>query len=91
MSGNPGWLAIQEMHEEGTLSALHERLYFQNPRPLFELYDLQEDPFQLENLAGKARVEAVETKLRTEMDKWMVRESDFLPLPSHIQQQVNRR
>ena len=91
MSQNLGWLAIKQMHEEGTLSALHERLYFQNPRPLFELYDLQEDPFQLENLAGEAKVKAVETKLRMEMDKWMVRESDFLPLPSHIKQQVNRK
>ena len=81
---------MQKLHEQGKLSPLHERLYFQNPRPIFELYDLERDPFQLENLAGQKAAEAVEEQLRREMDKWMIRESDFLPLPSHVQQLENR-
>lgn len=90
MSQNPGWLAMIEQHEQGKLSAIHERLYFQNPRPTVELYDLQNDPFQLENLAGSKALESVETGLRAELDKWMVRESDFLPLPGHAHRYSNR-
>lgn len=90
MSQNPAWLAMQELHREGQLSPLHERLYFQTPRPIFELYDMEQDPFQLNNLAGAREMEAVETKLRAELDKWMVRESDFLPLPGHAYRYRNR-
>ena len=90
MGKNPVWLAMQALHKQSKLSALHERLYFYLPRPIFELYDLESDPFQLENLAGAKATESIETKLRVEMDKWMIRESDFLPLPSHAQQQEDR-
>jgi len=90
MEENPGWLAMQDLHKQGKLSPLHERLYFQNPRPIFELYDLKIDPFQLENLAGTKVMESIEEQLRVEMDKWMIRESDFLPLPSHVQVLENR-
>jgi len=44
----------------------------------------------LKNLAGAKATEAIETKLSIEMDKWMIRESDFLPLPSHVQHHENR-
>ncbi len=84
MGRNPVWRRMQSMAKQGELSALYQRLYFDLPRPIFELYDLEEDPFQLDNLAGKEELESVETRLRVEMDKWMIRESDFLPLPSHV-------
>jgi hypothetical protein len=56
------------------------------PRPVFELYDLEKDPYQLENLAGDAATAKVEKELREELDRWMVKESDYLPLPSHVHQ-----
>lgn len=90
MEKNPGWIAMRRLHDQGKLSAVHERLYFQNPRPIFELFDLENDPYQLSNLAGKKATESIEESLRVEMDKWMIRESDFLPLPSHAHQQENR-
>jgi len=84
MPGHPAWTAIQAAHKAGRLSPLHERLYFRNPRPLLELYDLQNDPWQLRNLASDKDHKDVERQLRTELEKWMVRESDYLPLPSHV-------
>lgn len=90
MESNPVWLTMQDLHRAGKLSAFHERLYFQNPRPIFELYDLETDPFQLTNLAGTKAMEAIEERIRFEMDKWMIRENDFLPLPSHVQSLENR-
>ncbi|HCP39600.1 MAG TPA: hypothetical protein DIT98_17435, partial [Verrucomicrobiales bacterium] len=69
----------------GNLSEIHERLYFRNPRPLFELYDLENDPFQLTNLAGRKSSRTIENDLRESLDRWMIREGDYLPLPVHVQ------
>ena len=90
MPTNPVWLNMQALHEAGNLSPLHTRLYFQNPRPIFELYDLERDPFQLKNLVGQSSVNEIESDLRIEMDKWMIREGDYLPLPSHAHQLMHR-
>ena len=51
-----------------------------------ELYDLQNDPFELSNLAGNASTRDTEDTLRKELEEWMVHESDFLPLPTHALQ-----
>lgn len=78
----PAWPALVKAHDEKRLSALHERLLFADPRPVFELYDLEADPYELINLAGKPATAEIETTFRNELARWMVRESDFLPLPS---------
>ena len=83
MRKNVAWEGIKEAHAAGTLSKLHERLYFQNPRPIFELYDIGKDPFMLNNLSGKKAFQEIEERLRQELDAWMVREGDFVPLPIH--------
>lgn len=86
MPGGEAWTAVQAAHEAGKLSKLHDRLYFQNPRPLVELYDLENDPFELHNLAGESPLRETEDQLRIEMEKWMIREGDFVPLPTHVLQ-----
>jgi len=80
---NVAWEAMQVAHKDGRLSAEQNRIYFQNPRPIFELYDLENDPFQLNNLAGQDSVSAIEQDLRERLDRWMVREGDYVPLPTH--------
>ena len=86
---NVAWEAIKAAKEKGILSEVHERIYFQNPRPIFELYDLENDPFELNNLAGQESVLAIEEDLRARLDRWMVREGDYLPLPSHAHQNLH--
>ncbi len=81
---NVAWEAVKQAHADGSLSRDHERLYFSNPRPLFELYDINADPFQLKNLAGQSESDAIETELRNKLDQWMINEGDYLPLPSHV-------
>lgn len=73
------WKSIVKAHQKGILSPLYERLYFERPRPLFELYDLQIDPYELDNLAGKPELKATEIHLREELDKWMALSHDYLP------------
>ncbi len=85
---NIAWDAIKVARQDGSLSAIHEQIYFQNPRPIFELYDLEVDPFELNNLAGQESVHQIETELRAKLDRWMVREGDFLPLPTHAHQNL---
>jgi hypothetical protein len=86
MSGKDAWKAIQSAHAAGRLSPLHERLFFQNPRPIVELYDLRNDPSELNNLAGKKSVAEIERTLIEQLESWMIREHDYLPLPTHALQ-----
>lgn len=86
--GTPAWRAVRQAHAEGKLPPLLARIYFERPRPIFELYDLEEDPFQLTNLAGKPEWSTVERELREQLDGWMVRSFDFLPLPTHAYQET---
>ncbi|MBI1357841.1 MAG: sulfatase-like hydrolase/transferase [Acidobacteria bacterium] len=84
MPDKEAWLAVQAAHRDGKLSSLHERLFFQNPRPLVELYDLQEDPYELRNLAGDDSLKLIEHQLQVELERWMILENDYLPLPTHV-------
>jgi len=90
MPGKEAWKAIVAAHPSGNLPPLHERLYFQNPRPLVELYDLKRDPHELTNLAGRKELESVEAELRRQLEAWMIREHDYLPLPTHALQNARR-
>ncbi|MBT6919804.1 MAG: sulfatase [Planctomycetaceae bacterium] len=83
MAHKDAWKAIQQAHTTDQLSPLHQRLYFKNPRPIVELYDLEHDPLELDNLAGNPSTNDTEKKLRETLEAWMIRESDFLPLPTH--------
>jgi N-sulfoglucosamine sulfohydrolase len=73
-----GWGAVVRAHEAKTLSPLFDRIYFQRPRPIFELYDLATDPYEFNNLAGKPELKATEINLREELDKWMALSADYL-------------
>ncbi len=53
-----------------------------NYNPVFALYDLDNDPHSMNNLAGKVEYSAKEEELRNEMERWMIQNADFLPLPS---------
>ena len=80
---NVAWDATKAAHAAGRLRPEHAQIYFQNPRPVFELYDLENDPFELNNLAGQAAVSAIERDMRERLDRWMVGEGDYVPLPTH--------
>lgn len=77
--GSPGWREILTAHREGTLKPEHERAYFQHPRPVIELFDLDRDPGELQNLAGKAEYREVEQKLMAALQEKMLTDYDFVP------------
>lgn len=76
-----GWTGIVAAHKAGLLKPEHERAYFTRPRPVIELYDLQADPSELNNLAGKPELKAVEQELKVALADKMVTDYDFLPPP----------
>jgi N-sulfoglucosamine sulfohydrolase len=80
-AGDAFWRELQAMHQEGKLPPLIERLYFSPTRPMFELFDLEKDPSEFNNLFGTKEYETVEQELMGALEEWMIREHDFLPLP----------
>jgi hypothetical protein len=45
---------------------------------------LENDPHQLTNLAKDRNHKTTFQELRQALDRWMIREGDYLPLPSHV-------
>jgi len=78
----PGWQQMLAAHREGKLKPEFDRAYFQSPRPVLELYDLQNDPAELNNLAGKPEVKAVQEELIAALLEKMIIDYDFLPPPA---------
>jgi N-sulfoglucosamine sulfohydrolase len=79
--GDPGWQAILRAHEAGTLDQIWVKKWFTSPRPVYELYDLEYDPHELNNLYGSKDMEAVTDELKAVLQKKMILDFDYLPLP----------
>jgi len=78
---------IKEMvrlHEAGQLSPDAEK-WFVKPRPVEELYDVLNDPFELNNLAENTTYKAVISRLRKEQDRWLKEEN---PLWSYTEPEL---
>jgi len=78
------WQEVVKANSENRLSGLIQNFYFYKERAVFELYDLQNDPYELNNLSGQKELAEIEKTLRNEMEKKMIVDHDFLPLPSHV-------
>jgi hypothetical protein len=50
-------------------------------RRVIELYDLETDPAELDNLAGRPEVAKVERELKVALAEKMILDYDFLPPP----------
>lgn len=80
-AGGAAWNQIKAAHAAGKLAPGLSATYFTTPRPVYELYDLDADPAELTNLAGKSELAAVERELRLALAEKMIRDFDYLPLP----------
>jgi len=75
------WKELRALNEQGKLSPEMSLLYFSPTRPMFELYDLQNDPCEFNNLIGKPECATLERELKAALQEWMILERDYLPLP----------
>ncbi len=80
-AGDPGWKDIVKAHEEKTLASEFEQLWFTSPRPVYELYDLEADPHELRNLYGQKGLEEITLELKSALQRKMILDFDYLPLP----------
>ena len=80
-AGDAFWKELQQMSKDGKLSPLHQRLYFSPTRPMFELFDLEADPNEFNNLIDNPEHAAVARELKAALQEWMILERDYLPLP----------
>ena len=78
-SGDPGWQEILAAHKAGSLKPEHDRAYFQTPRPVLELFDLDTDPGELQNLAGKPEYKDVQLTLMAALQEKLITDFDFVP------------
>ena len=79
--GDPSWKDITQAHEQQQLATEYEKLWFNSPRAVYELYDLEKDPCELNNLYGQPGLEDVTRELKTVMQEKMILDCDYLPLP----------
>jgi N-sulfoglucosamine sulfohydrolase len=81
-AGGPAWREIKAAKNAGSLSDRVSATYFTVPRPVYELYDLERDPSELNNLSGRGNLRDVERELRAALTEKMVLDFDYLPLPA---------
>lgn len=80
-ANDAGWQQILAAHQEGKLKPEHERAYFSKPRPVLELYDLQKDPSELENLAERPELGDTLREHLIALQEKMIVDRDYLPAP----------
>ena len=83
-AGGAAWKEIQAENATGQLPSGLIATYFSSPRPVYELYDLENDPSELDNLSGQARVASDEQRLREALAEKMILDWDYLPLPAML-------
>lgn len=74
------WRKLVLLHKENKLDTLTEKLFFLPTRPVFELYDLVNDPDELVNLQGVEDYSKIEKELKIRLQEWMIEFHDFVPL-----------
>lgn len=77
-SRSPSWYSLTAAREAGELTPGQARL-FEAPRPVIEVYDLESDPHELVNLAGRPEVEQIARQLSRVLDAWIEETEDFPP------------
>jgi len=67
--------ALRKLHQEGKTNAEQEKLW--NPKPVEELYDLEADPSETNNLATNPTYAEAKEKLKRKLYAWMLDNKDL--------------
>jgi arylsulfatase A-like enzyme len=66
---------MRKLHTQGQLDAIQDR-FWSEKRPPEEFYDLQNDPHEIENLAGRPEYEGELVRHRKILDDWIIQTDD---------------
>lgn len=80
-AGQPFWREVTQLAVDKKLPDRLNELYGSPARPMFELYDLKNDPSEMHNLIGEAKYAPVVADLKHRLTVWMSGEKDFIPIP----------
>jgi arylsulfatase A-like enzyme len=81
---------IRKLHKSGELNELQDRV-FQAPRPVEELYDLENDPYETVNVAEKPEHQQRLKQFRGALYDWMVQTRDVGLIPEPILEDLGRK
>ena len=73
---SPTYRAMQELHKQDKL-APHQLDCFTVPVPEHKLFDLQQDPYSLNNLADNPKYASILTEMKAALADWQKRTNDF--------------
>ena len=75
---SPTYKALKQAHTRALISEIQADI-FKAPRPQEEFYDLQEDPYQFNNLIGRENLSDKYTELKSILQNWMETTGDNRP------------
>ncbi|SMO73704.1 sulfatase family protein [Fodinibius sediminis] len=78
IGGSPSFRSLIAHKKEGTLNKAQSQL-FEAPRPRIELYDLKQDPWELNNVAAGSAHWQRARELAQQLNDWRERTGDFPP------------
>ena len=76
IGGSPSFRALRARAQAHRLTPAQQRL-FESPRARLELYDLERDPWELNNLAADPRYAAEASELAGVLQEWVEQSDDF--------------
>lgn len=81
---------MRELYKDGKLNELQSR-YYESTRPPEELYDLENDPFEINNLAGNPKYKSELEKLRSTLYDKMAEINDPGLVPEPILEDLGQQ
>ena len=76
------WRAWEDHYENGLCNDVQSQFF--NPKPVEQLFDTKEDPWQVNNLANDAAYEQIQSGLSEEIDRWMIGSRDLALVPEPL-------
>ncbi len=86
---SPAWVSLYEQQQKGKLTEA-QKVLFSHPRPRVELYDLEKDPYELNNIAKLPAQQARVKGLSAVLDKWRADTKDVHPADHIITDKTDR-
>ena len=80
-NNHPLWKDLEARKKSGKLDEKYVKTLFAEPRSMFELYDLEADPHEMNNISGQPAYARDEHRLKAKLQEWMIVNQDYLPLP----------
>ncbi len=71
----PGLISMEKLYQEGKLNS-DQAKYFSESKPVEELYDLEKDPHELNNLAQNSVFVTVLDEMRNALNDWIKKTGD---------------